>query len=547
MNNIGGTHSNGQAISWQLHANTELGPDDIRDIADVASTGNDDVDSIIYGSIYSLDPDSDITTISYSYVNSNSFYSTDAGGGYGPSDGDAEPWVGTSELTSAEKAIVENVLTQIEGMTKIDFVEVIDDETTAGTVRFAWTDMYDENAVAWGYLPLYGEASGDIWLQTGEFESESELGSYFHTTLLHEIGHAVGLTHSFDADGDFGIALRDDLEGNDYTVMSYTLSARHPTAYYADLHPQTYMYLDILALRHMYGKTAVNGGDTTYEYNATDRYYLTIFDTDGTDTIKIGSAVSQNLEIDLSPNSWIDVGTTIYYQIDTGGDTWDEVWEDKTVFIPPGVYIENAYAGSGDDTIGGNTKDNILKGGRGEDSLSGARGADELYGNGGADALYGGKGYDALYGGKGHDALYGGKGYDALYGGKGDDDLFGNKGNDDLYGNRGEDILVGGSGSDNLYGGSGADRLVGGKGDDFLTGGADADAFDFRGEWGDDTIVDFQDGLDMIDLSSSKLDFNDLTIQQSGTSVLIEDDNGNSITLLNATLSTISEDDFLFT
>ncbi len=529
MNNVVGLNSYGQTISWQLHDNTNLGPNDIRDVEDVDSTGNNDVDSIIYGSIFAPDPGSDITTLSYSYVSSDSFYSTDANGAYGPSDGDKEPWAGTSELTSAEKAIVKNVLTQIEDMTKIDFVKVTDDETTAGTVRFAWTDMYDEDAVAWGYLPLYGEAAGDVWLQTGELDSESGLGSYFHSTLLHEIGHAVGLTHSFEADGDFGVELRSGLEGTDYTVMSYTLSARHSTAYYADLHPQTYMYLDILALRHMYGATAVNGGNTVYKYNAADRYYLTIFDTGGNDTIKIGSAVSKDLEIDLSPNSWIDVGTTIYYQIDTGGDTWDEVWENETVFISPGVYIENAYGGSGNDTISGNKKGNILKGGKGDDVLDGGRGSDKLYGNGGSDDLYGGKGRDKLYGGKGND------------------DLFGNGGKDKLEGGGGRDILKGGSANDKLYGGNGADRLVGGKGDDVLKGGTGADAFDFSGTWGDDTIKDFEDGMDIIDFSDAALDFNDLSISQSGTSVLIEDDNGNSITLLNTSLSTITEDDFLFT
>lgn len=85
----------------------------------------------------------------------------------------------------------------------------------------------------------------------------------------------------------------------------------------------------------------------------------------------------------------------------------------------------------------------------------------------------------------------------------------GNAGNDTLKGGGAADVLKGGVGLDRLFGGGGNDRLVGAKGKDFLTGGAGADQFVYKAP-GDsgllsttrDVINDFQDGIDVINLSA---------------------------------------------
>ncbi|MCP4182067.1 MAG: hypothetical protein GY761_01930, partial [Hyphomicrobiales bacterium] len=63
-------------------------------------------------------------------------------------------------------------------------------------------------------------------------------------------------------------------------------------------------------------------------------------------------------------------------------------------------------------------------------------------------------------------------------------------------------ILQGLGGDDTLVGGSGADRLTGGAGNDLLAGGAGADTFHFEIDGDHDTITDFEDDIDIIDLSS---------------------------------------------
>ncbi len=71
-----------------------------------------------------------------------------------------------------------------------------------------------------------------------------------------------------------------------------------------------------------------------------------------------------------------------------------------------------AVGKSGNDTIYGNGKTNILGGAGGNDTLWGRGGADLMDGGSGSDKLYGEGGNDLLVGGLGKDTLVGGSGYD---------------------------------------------------------------------------------------------------------------------------------------
>ncbi|MCF6233625.1 MAG: endo alpha-1,4 polygalactosaminidase [Rhodobacteraceae bacterium] len=106
-----------------------------------------------------------------------------------------------------------------------------------------------------------------------------------------------------------------------------------------------------------------------------------------------------------------------------------------------------------------------------------------------SDYLVGGAGRDVIKARKGNDVVEGLGGNDTLKGGLGRDRLFGNDGQDRLFGNAGKDHLNGGDGQDRLFGGAGRDRL---------TGGEDADRFIFRAGSGQDKVLDFQDGMDVI-------------------------------------------------
>jgi len=97
--------------------------------------------------------------------------------------------------------------------------------------------------------------------------------------------------------------------------------------------------------------------------------------------------------------------------------------------------VERVEGGSGDDTLLGDGKANVLLGRAGNDRLAGAEGD---------DLLVGGSGNDQLSGDVGNDTLFGSGGNDLLFGADGDDDLKGEAGNDTLDGGVGTDRLNGG-------------------------------------------------------------------------------------------------------
>ncbi|MBN8939829.1 MAG: Hint domain-containing protein [Rhizobiales bacterium] len=190
--------------------------------------------------------------------------------------------------------------------------------------------------------------------------------------------------------------------------------------------------------------------------------------------------------------------------------------------------------GAGNDVLNGGDGDDQLYGGAGNDVLDGGDGDDQLRGGAGNDTLSGGGGDDQLYGGAGNDTLSGGAGDDQLHGGAGNDTLSGGDGDDRLYGGAGRDILSGGAGDDYLSGGAGADILNGGAGDDVLEGGAGADRFVFDGEFGSDTIVDFQNN-DRIELTG----LTSYAIAQDGDDVVITTGSG-SIFIKGATVQQVA-------
>ncbi|RYE53609.1 MAG: calcium-binding protein, partial [Rhizobiaceae bacterium] len=70
----------------------------------------------------------------------------------------------------------------------------------------------------------------------------------------------------------------------------------------------------------------------------------------------------------------------------------------------------------------------------------------------------------------------------------------------DGFGNAVANNLKGSGGDNRLEGGGGMDYFKSGKGDDVLVGGTESDLFYFAKHHDDDTIIDFQTGLDVIKL-----------------------------------------------
>jgi Ca2+-binding RTX toxin-like protein len=367
------------------------------------------------------------------------------------------------------------------------------------------------------------------------------MNSYWYQTMVHEIGHALGLGHAGNYngaatwDGPPGERQSYDNDSWQATVMSYfaqgdgagvgqggfTGDSVNPNINASYAYLATLMPADIIAIQNLYGtNVSTRAGNTVYGNNSNVTGYLgqmmdqvfgtaantqiininnpvalTIYDTGGSDTLDF-SNTSASQRINLNALSMSNVyGLT------------------ENVQIASGVVIESAIGGRGSDRLIGNSVGNNLIGNAGRDTLEGGSGNDTLNGGTGIDRLDGGAGADlanyalaaarvtvdlltptantgeadgdvlisisGVRGTRYGDLLRGNDLANSLQGMNGGDVIYGRGGNDTLTGGAGLDTLYGGAGSDNLYGGSSADRFI-------FAAGADR-IFDFANN--SDTIV----------------------------------------------------------
>lgn len=149
-------------------------------------------------------------------------------------------------------------------------------------------------------------------------------GSRGFTTLIHEIGHALGLKHPHGG----SVTLPNYQDSDQYTVMSYN---KHPDMRFVE--PRTPQLFDIAAIQHLYGtNTNTRSGNNTYSWGTNANFIETIWDGGGNDTI---SAANQTRDavINLNAGRFSSIGAYHF-----SGAT-------NNVAIAYGVTIENAIGG----------------------------------------------------------------------------------------------------------------------------------------------------------------------------------------------------------
>jgi Ca2+-binding RTX toxin-like protein len=349
-------------------------------------------------------------------------------------------------------------------------------------------------------------------------------GSQSYTTILHEIGHGLGLEHPFDnADfdtfpgaTDFSAPGTNGLSQRIWTVMAF-LSGWNgdegdPLTYGGAGSP---MAFDIAALQLLYGAntTTATGNDlyTLPSTNAIGTSYICIWDAGGVDTIRANPMATTGVLINLNDATLLNApggGGFVSRQTGIlGGYT-----------IANGVRIENATGGNGNDTLIGNEFANLLSGGNGNDTLDGGTGTDTLNGGAGNDHyMQGSDATDIISDTSGLDTVFttvsrnmtGYAGVENLFlQGSGNINGTGNALFNGILGNSGNNVLAGQDGNDALEGGGGNDFLFGQGGQDSLVGGAGNDTFSYQTAAQSiagptcDYIRDFDDlGNDRIDLA----------------------------------------------
>jgi Ca2+-binding RTX toxin-like protein len=360
-------------------------------------TGNSYVDSLLGECKWATN------SLTYSFPAAASAYE----GAYGGS----EMAKGFGAFNGTQQSVTRSALKLYASVCNLTFKEVAETDTQSADLRFARSDA---TSTAWAYFPAEDESGGDVWVNnsSGDYDSPRK-GNYAFLTVVHEIGHALGLEHAHE--GTVMPSSRDSME---YTVMSYrSYAGASTTSGYMNEtwgYAQSLMLYDIAALQHMYGANyATNSGNTTYTWSPTtgemfingvgqgasggNQIFQTLWDGGGGDTYDL-SNYTTGLTIDLQPGGWTKTAAEQRAKLHWDGSK-AAAGNIANALLSQGdarSLIENAVGGSGSDMLTGNQVANRLKGGAGRDTLTGLAGDDVLEGGLGADTLIGGAGSDTF-------------------------------------------------------------------------------------------------------------------------------------------------------
>ena len=227
-------------------------------------------DSVVMPGVYGLAQGSAKQTVSFSFLDSV------------PADDKADQ-TGFKPMTSAQQESVRQAFQYLSSLIGVTFVE--SDTPGAADINLGTNNQSAKGSSGYANVPN-GSGNHPAYLfldnSLGTLNNDLTQGTYGWETLIHEIGHTLGLKHPGDYNagggGSPGPYLPKALDTRQYTIMSYNNPAgtavstpvttnnvvtRYKTTF---LNQSTYMMYDIAALQFLYGKGSGQGLDA-YQTN----------------------------------------------------------------------------------------------------------------------------------------------------------------------------------------------------------------------------------------------------------------------------------------
>ena len=264
---------------------------------------------------------------------------------------------GVTPFNDIQKQSAVAVLNYIETITALSFVQ--SGEVLASNTLLFVLNTQEEDSYAYAYLPEIHPLGSDIYMAIHPTNETMSVGTEGALTLIHEIGHALGLKHPHEEVKGLGEVSVLSIDENSVanTVMSYEESTVENFKF-------EFNHLDIAALHYIYGPNPNSRvSDDTYEISSTQTNF--IWDGAGVDTID-ASKLKAGVTLHLDPGHHDFVGESSASIVTAPGQ----------ITVNFGTTIENVIGSAFNDALFGNAQANVLTGNGGSDTIDGGDGVD---------------------------------------------------------------------------------------------------------------------------------------------------------------------------
>lgn len=302
----------------------------------------------------------------------------------------------SSDWTSAEQAVFTSAFALWSAEANVTFVATTNASQAnvtliRGSNGEAYTSIADSSSTVGSSTIAPPSSTGNyVSIDTsvagfGLADALSAYGGYGMMTVVHELGHVLGLGHAgpYNGNVDSPTQQYSAYDTRLWSIMSYIDPSDTSAKYYSSssttaqatdwttggvtYYPSTPMMLDILAIQELYGAattgqlttgetfgfscTITGSLETFFNFTINTNPVVTIWDSASGNTLNL-SGYGSGSTIDLIPGSFSSCDGMV-----------------NNLGIATGTWIDTAIGGSGNDTFITNTQADAISGGGGTDTV----------------------------------------------------------------------------------------------------------------------------------------------------------------------------------